>query len=147
MAEASRRTSACEDMSAANASTAGLPEVVRMSAAARSARGRSRPVMPTWAPRPARPIAVALPIPPVPPVIRATLPDIGRWSGMVCAIDGDDHRSSGMSVSDMTDCLGDCTQRVCTVDDRCDLARLDEPLEDKQIRSVLKLDGRPQLVA
>ncbi len=43
---------------------------------ARSARVRSRPVMPTRAPMEARPIAAALPIPPVPPVINTVLPVI-----------------------------------------------------------------------
>src|SRR5438270_5407268 len=65
-------------MSEAKASTAGFSEALRMSAAACSARARSRPVMPTRAPREASPIAVALPIPPVPPVIRTTLPAISR---------------------------------------------------------------------
>src|SRR5438876_10279779 len=75
-------------MSAANAATAGLPEAARMSAAACSARARSRPVMPTRAPIVASPIAVALPIPPVPPVIRTTLPVIRSVPPMVRASDG-----------------------------------------------------------
>src|SRR5437660_11710555 len=75
-------------MSAANASTAGLPEAARMAAAACSARARSRPVMPTRAPIVASPIAVALPIPPVPPVIRTTLPAIRSVPPMVRASDG-----------------------------------------------------------
>ena len=37
----------------------------------------SRPVMPTRAPIAARPVAVALPIPPVPPVTRTVWPAIG----------------------------------------------------------------------
>src|SRR5438105_11714627 len=82
MAAARRRTSAWELRSAANASTAGFPEAARMSAAACSARARSRPVMPTRAPIAASPIAVALPIPPVPPVIRTTLPAIGSAPAM-----------------------------------------------------------------
>src|SRR5438477_6422014 len=72
-------------MSAAKASTAGFSEAVRMSAAACSARARSRPVMPTRAPIAASPIAVALPIPPVPPVIRTTLPAIGSVPAIVRA--------------------------------------------------------------
>src|ERR1700704_3730197 len=75
-------------MSAAKASTAGFPEVARMSDAACSARARSRPVMATRAPIVASPIAVALPIPPVPPVIRATLPAIGSVRSMVRASAG-----------------------------------------------------------
>src|SRR5205823_7389513 len=72
-------------MSAAKASTAGFSEALRMSAAACSARARSRPVMPNRAPIAASPIAVALPIPPVPPVIRTTLPAIGSVPAMVRA--------------------------------------------------------------
>src|SRR5881227_60064 len=75
-------------MSAANASTATFPEVARTSAAACSARPRSRPVMPTRAPIVASPIAVALPIPPVPPVIRTTLPVIRSVPPMIRASDG-----------------------------------------------------------
>src|SRR6266550_6200064 len=60
-------------MSAANTSTAEFADAARMSEAACSARARSRPVMPTRAPMMASPIAVALPMPPVPPVIRTTL--------------------------------------------------------------------------
>src|SRR6266513_5192935 len=69
-------------MSAANASTAELADAARISEAACSARARSRPVMPTRAPIAASPIAVALPIPPVPPVIRTTLPAIGSAPAM-----------------------------------------------------------------
>src|SRR5207302_10557840 len=75
-------------MSAAKASTAGFSEAARMSAAACSARPRSRPVMPTRAPIVASPIAVALPIPPVPPVIRMTLPAIRSVPPMVRPSDG-----------------------------------------------------------
>src|SRR2546429_2942238 len=72
-------------MSAAKASTAEFADAERMSAAACSARTRSRPVMPTRAPIAESPIAVALPIPPVPPVIRTTLPAIERVRAMVRA--------------------------------------------------------------
>src|SRR2546423_6986751 len=75
-------------MSAANASTAELADAARISEAACSARARSRPVIPTRAPMVASPIAVALPIPPVPPVIRTTLPDIRSVPPMVRASDG-----------------------------------------------------------
>src|SRR6266550_1133858 len=75
-------------MSAANTSTAEFADAARMSEAACSARARSRPVMPTRAPMVASPIAIALPIPPVPPVIRTTLPAIGRVPPMVPASDG-----------------------------------------------------------
>src|SRR3989441_9873122 len=77
MPTASRRTSACEVKSAAKASTAGFAEAARMSDGACSARARSRPVMATRAPIVASPIAVALPIPPVPPVMMTTLPAMG----------------------------------------------------------------------
>jgi hypothetical protein len=73
---ASRLTSACDDMSATKTSTAGFPDLRVISAAASSARARSRPVMPTRAPSEARPIAVALPMPLVPPVMRTVLPPI-----------------------------------------------------------------------
>src|SRR5881227_2621700 len=75
-------------MSASNASTAEFADAARMSEAACSARARSRPVMPTRAPIVASPIAVALPIPPVPPVIRTTLPVIRSVPPMVRASDG-----------------------------------------------------------
>src|SRR5437588_7536952 len=88
MPTASRWTSAWEVKSAAKASTAGFAEAARMSDAACSARARSRPVMPARAPIVASPIAVALPIPPVPPVIRTTLPVIRSMPPMVRASDG-----------------------------------------------------------
>src|SRR5882757_48867 len=64
-------------MSAANGSTAGLPTAAAMSAAASRVRTGSRPVMATRAPSAARPAAVALPIPLVPPVTSTVLPAIG----------------------------------------------------------------------
>src|SRR6266576_2847960 len=128
-------------MSAANASTAGFPESLRISAAACSARLRSRPVMPTRAPRRARPIAVALPIPPVPPVSSTLLPTTRFVS------DTDDNRSSRMSFSDMSERLAGSTQRVSCVGDRCDLSGFDDLLQDEQVRSVGKFDGRTQLLA
>src|ERR1700687_2541829 len=133
-------------MSAANASTAAFPEAARMSAAACSARARSRPVMPTRAPRAASPTAVAFPTPPVPPVTRTTLPAMGSVSARVRASDCDDNRSSRMSFSDITDCLAGPTQWVRSVDDRRDLPGFDESLQGDQILSVLKLDGRSQLL-
>src|SRR3954447_61761 len=72
---ASRRTSAWLDMSATKTSTGGPPSA-RISAAAASARPRSRPVIATRAPRAARPAAVALPMPWVPPVTRTVRPAI-----------------------------------------------------------------------
>src|SRR5207302_10795270 len=143
---ASRRTSAWEVMSAAKASTAVLPEVARISAAACSARPKSRPVMPTLAPSLASPMAVALPIPPVPPVIRTTLPAMVSVSPRVRASDGDDNRPSRMSFADITDCLAGPTQWVRSVDDWRDFRGFDESLQDDQVRSVLKLDGRAQLL-
>src|SRR5579859_1341220 len=64
-------------MSAGNGSTAGLPDAAAISAAAARVRALSRPVMPTRAPIAASPVAVALPIPPVPPVTRTVWPAIG----------------------------------------------------------------------
>src|SRR5207245_5653635 len=83
----------------------GFPDAARMSAAARSVRARSRPVMPTRAPIVASPIAVALSIPPVAPVIRTTLPAIGSVPAVTSFLDGDDNGSSSMPFSDMTDRL------------------------------------------
>src|SRR6185437_4179253 len=172
---ASRRTSAWEVMSAANASTSGFLEAARISAAACSARARSRPVMPTRAPSEASPIAVALPIPPVPPVIRTTLSAMGSaifctsfitlaspclqrssertgpsrpsLDGPVEGSDGDDDRTSRMSCSDMPDRLGGLTQWVRPVDDRRDLPGFNEPLQDEQVCPVLEFDARAQLLA
>src|SRR3989475_4377496 len=128
-------------MSAANGSTAGFPDAARISAATCPVRATSRPVMPIRAPRRARPIAVALPIPPVPPVISTILPTMRFVS------DTDDNRSSRMSFSDMSERLAGITQRVSGVDDRCDLAGFDELFQDEQVRSVGKFDGRTQLPA
>src|SRR5207245_9633606 len=61
--------------------------------------------------------------------------------------DTDDNRSSRMAFSDMSERLGGITQRVSCVDDRCDLAGFDELLQDEQVRSVGKFDGRTQLPA
>src|SRR5690242_17732869 len=63
-------------MSAAKASTAVFPVAAVMAAAAARVRARSRPVMATRAPSAARPAAVALPMPPVPPVTSTVLPAI-----------------------------------------------------------------------
>src|SRR4030088_2292435 len=133
-------------MSAANASTAAFPEAARMSAAACSARARSRPVIPPRAPRAASPIAVALPIPPVAPVISTTLPAIGSVPAVTPFLDGDDNRSSRLPFPDITDCLAGPTQWVRSVDDRRDLPGFDESLQGDQVLSVLKLDGRAQLL-
>jgi hypothetical protein len=56
--------------------------------------------------------------------------------------DGDDDRSSCMSFSDMTDRLGGPAQWVDPVDDWCDLAGFDESLQDDQVCSVRRFDGR-----
>src|SRR5205807_1052692 len=106
-----------------------------------------RLVIPTRAPRAASPIAVALPIPPVAPVISTILPAMGGVSGPVRASDGDDNRTSRMSFSDITDCLAGPTQLVRSVDDRRDLCGFDEHLEGDQVLSVLKFDGRASLLA
>src|ERR1700694_2516147 len=87
-----------------------------------------------------------LPIPPVPPVTRTTLPAIGGAPAIVRASDGDDHRSSGVSSSDMSDCRRRPTQRVPSVDDWFDLPGFDELLQGDQVLSVLKLDGWAQLL-
>ena len=84
-AAARLRTSAWEDMSAAKASTAGLPAWWAIWAAAAWVRALSRPVMPTRAPSAARPAAVALPIPPVPPVTSTVWPAIGPGECSVMA--------------------------------------------------------------
>src|SRR6266508_315343 len=73
---ASRRTSDWEDRSATSTSTCP-PPAARISRAAPSARPRSRPVIARCAPIVARPRAVALPMPPVPPVTSTVLPAIG----------------------------------------------------------------------
>src|SRR5579872_967048 len=132
-------------MSAANGSIAGFPEAARISAATCPVRARSRPVMPTRAPRAARPIAVALPIPPVPPVTRTTLPDIGPASGMVCAIHGDHDGSSCVSFSDVTNCLGGSAQLERSVDDGSDLPVFNESLQDLVVLSVDEFDMGAQL--
>src|SRR3989442_6858720 len=97
---------------------AEFPEAVRMSAAASSARPKSRPVMATRAPNVASPIAVALPIPPVPPVIRTTLPAIGLetlWS------DSDDDLAAGVALFEVAHRGGGFPQLVGQVDDRLEL--------------------------
>src|SRR5579864_231581 len=134
-------------MSAANASTAWFPVAARMSAAACSVRARSRPVTPTRAPIEARPIAVALPMPPVPPVISTCLPAIGVLSPAVLGLNRDDNRSPRMPVSHVTDRPGGRTQRVRSIDERCDLSGFDELLEDEQVSPILKLDRWAKLLA
>src|SRR5215210_134750 len=73
---ARRWISACEERSATTSSTASLPVVALISAAAATPLLRSRPTTTTLAPRFARPSEVALPMPPVPPVTSTTLPSI-----------------------------------------------------------------------
>lgn len=70
----SRRTSACDDMSATKASMTPPPDSLAISAADRWVRPVSRPVIPTRAPIDARRTAVARPIPPVPPVTNTVFP-------------------------------------------------------------------------
>ena len=60
---------------------------------------------------------------------------------------GDDDFSSGVSLFEITDGLGDLAQRVRPVDDRCDLAGFDEVLESDQVLVVLRRDERAQLLA
>src|SRR4051812_43396300 len=71
------RTSTWADRSATNPSTRP-PPTARISGTVASTRARSRPVIATCAPDAASPRAVALPIPPVPPVISTVRPLIGR---------------------------------------------------------------------
>src|SRR5207245_584664 len=100
---------------------AEFPEAVRMSAAASSARPKSRPVMATRAPNVASPIAVALPIPPVPPVIRTTLPAIGLetlWS------DSDDDLAAGVALFEIANRGRGFPQPIRPVADRLDIPRL-----------------------
>src|SRR5450755_2644936 len=119
-------------MSAANTSTAGFPEAVRMSAAAFSARIRSRPVIPTRAPIVASPIAVALPIPPVAPVTTTTLPAIGSAS------DTDHNLSSGVPRSDVIHRSGGLAERVGSIDDRHDLTGVDQVRKGDEIVVLLR---------
>src|SRR5215213_479525 len=73
---AKRWISACEERSATISSTASLPLLVLISAVAVSPLPRSRPITTNLAPKFARPSAVALPIPPVPPVTSTIFPFI-----------------------------------------------------------------------
>ena len=75
-------------MSATKTSTAGLPDSRTIAAAACSARARPRPVMPTRAPMEARPIAAAMPIPPVPPVTSTVLPIMDGTAGILATPSG-----------------------------------------------------------
>src|SRR5215203_7083399 len=59
----------------------------------------------------------------------------------------DDDLSSGVSLFQITDGLGDLTQRVYPIDDGCDLTGLDELLEDEHVLVVLLIDERAQLLA
>ena len=68
--------SACEERSATISSIASLPVLALISAVAISPLLLSRPTTTTLAPRFARPSAVTLPIPPVPPVTSTTFPSI-----------------------------------------------------------------------
>src|SRR2546421_2930796 len=68
--------------------------------------------------------------------------DFQKWRS-----DGDDNRSARMSLSDMSDCLGCPTQWVGSVDDRRDLPGFDQFLQDDEVLSVLKFDGRTTLLA
>src|SRR2546421_2576640 len=63
------------------------------------------------------------------------------------ASDGDDYGSSRMSFSDMTDRLARATKRVRPVDNRGDFLGLDQFLQDDEVLSVLKFDGRTTLLA
>jgi hypothetical protein len=60
---------------------------------------------------------------------------------------GDDDFSSGVSLFQIPDRLGDLGERVGPVDDRCDLPGFDELLEDDHVLVVLRGDERPQLLA
>src|SRR5215211_7984683 len=77
---ASPRTSACTARSASTRETFSLPDCSRISSTAASPRSLLRPLTTTSAPIAASAVAVALPIPEVPPVIRATSPSIPPFS-------------------------------------------------------------------
>src|SRR5579862_514927 len=128
-------------MSAAKASTFEFPATVRMSSAACSARPRSRPVMPTRAPIMASPIAVALPMPPVAPVISTTLPVIGSSSNT------DHDLSRRVPCSDIVHGPSAFTERIGAVDNRRDLAGLDQVLECDEIVVLLRNDKPAQALA
>src|SRR5215210_6860485 len=59
----------------------------------------------------------------------------------------DDDLASSVSLSHMADRLGGFAQRVRPVDDRCDLAGLDELLEDYQVLELRRHEKWPQCVA
>ena len=112
-----------------------------MSSAASSPRVTSRPTMQTRAPMAARPVAVALPMPPVPPVINTTLPAIGNAS------DTDHDLSVCMPGSDVFQRGGGVTQRVGTVEDRCHLPTVDHPCQSDEIFVVLRNDESAEALA
>jgi len=61
--------------------------------------------------------------------------------------DGDDDLSSGVPLFQIPDGFGGLAQRVRLIDDRRDLAVLDELLEHDQVLAVLLRDERAQLLA
>jgi hypothetical protein len=82
----------------------------------------------------------------------------GRWEHLIedsslvdknslNALDGDHDLSSGVSLFQMTDGLGDLTERIRRVDDRRDLAALDQVLEHDQVLALRLRDERAQLLA
>src|SRR5918995_1579823 len=83
---AKRWISTCEERSATMSSTASLPLLALISAVAVSALLRSCPTTTTLAPKFARPSAVALPIPPVPPVTSTTFPSIIPLGSFMCLL-------------------------------------------------------------
>src|SRR5215208_336652 len=83
---AKRWISACEERSATISSTASLLLLALISAAAATPLLLSRPITTTLAPKFASPSAVALPIPPVPPVTSTIFPSIIPLGSFMCLL-------------------------------------------------------------
>jgi hypothetical protein len=65
-----------------------------------------------------------------------------------CDVDrrGDDELPACVAIRQMPDGLSGVAQWICLLDDRRDLAGLDELLENEQVRGVLARDERAQLL-
>src|SRR5450755_206625 len=148
---ASARTPGWQDRSATNTSTCP-PPAARISPAALSPRPRSRPVIARCAPIAARPSAVALPMPPVPPVTSTVRPAIGpRW---ICSMfvlprwcgygsrrrdrsGGDGDLASCFAGFEVTHGLGRLVERVGRADAWRHLPCLDEAGEPVEVAGAL----------
>src|SRR5450755_1278093 len=73
---------------------------------------------------------------------RRSVPDALRRGSEV-----DDDFAAGVAIPHVLDGRGGLAQRVGPVDDRPDLAGLDEPGEREQVRRVLRADQRGQRLA